>query len=309
MNKLTINQVVHEIPSIWNEMNLGQQLRAYATLMTDFQNLFDTFELLPAKRILLLDIITNGFVNAEFFDSLKADCLEEYEDREAAQAVFTSSMEELLKLTDFFFEKIETPEEEPEKYQIALTLTKCPWPFFEQKKNKKQKLKKLKYYGPADKLANISIYELGVTFTFFEKFMKDQNEADALQLLAILYREAKPATKYNKQRKYEGDRRQPYLGFEATVEGRKKYLHRLPIQVKQLLVFWFASCRDQIVKNNPGVFQSGGKKQGRNFGWAGVLLNLSEGLVNLDRVSAQPYQNAFTHLSMLEEQRKRFEKK
>jgi hypothetical protein len=204
-------------------------------------------------------------------------------------------------------------------YQLALTYTKTPWPYIELSRGWRPRQRRFsgrqttnRIYGPSNSLSNVSIYELGMSFMALERFLQDQDEEALFELLAILYRPSKPATADNKRSAYQGDRRLPLLHHEATLPVRKKLMRRLPPLVRNFLVFWFASCRQQIISSYPNIFSinphgSAGEAAGNDYAWGGILLNLADGLPNLDAVAQQHYANALTYLSMLEDQRKKHE--
>lgn len=302
-----INNRKIEVPESWNDLSLASQINCYSLIMQDTGHLLAAHEVLPAKRILLTAELLG--VKDDFFEAWKKDCHQAH--GIDGDDVFLQELHQLThEVTAFFFEKEKT-EEGPDRYHISLTLTKCPFPYI---RGPRIKGKRKKYYGPADQLDNITIYELGTTFTIFENYIKVMQqgrraEAEQLinRLLATLFRPGKPATKANKRSGYQGDRRLPYLNHESTVDKRMKLFAALPIQARQLLLFWFASCRQQIINSYGNVFkQSAGEELGGNqYGWGGTLLSLADGIVNLDTVSAQNAHNALTYMSYLEDQRKK----
>ena len=303
--EITINNKTITPPESWNELTLEQQLFIYGVLMTDSRNLFEAQELLPAKRILIVQKLLD--LDTEFMQQWEADCIaavaEDGGEEMDGKLIFLSELGEVLKATDFLFELEEKEkEDEPDRYKIKLGLTKCPYAWINFKRRNGTKKQ---WLAPADALENITIYEMGVTFTLFEKFMKTKDESLADKLLATMFRPPKPFTKENKQSDYEGDRRLPYLKHEGMVKKRMIRIQLIPKPAKHLLLFWFASCRHQIISAYPNIFTGGGGEQGgNNYGWGGVLLSLADGLVNLDVISQQKYSNALTYLSYLEDQRK-----
>lgn len=284
---ITIDKKTIKTPDAWNELTLKQALYCYAILMTDLNTQFKPMQVLPAKRITIM---------LHLLEFKK----EEINDWKPEQIYQVSHA-----VTNFLFEEVQADPEEPIQHTIALKLTKNPYPYF-QYKNKKGK--KIKYYAPADALSNLSIYELGTAFTIFEAYLKTQEELLVDKLIAILYRPHKPKTKLNKSKAYEGDRRLPYLNYEATVPARQKRIRKLPPLVKAITLFWFASCRQAIVNSYPNIFVAPEKQDKstsqNDYGWGGVLMGLADGVVHLDAVSKQNYKNAFARLSYLEDQRK-----
>lgn len=287
---ITINNREHTTPDSWNDCTKRQSLYIYGVLMAELGKEFDLVEQLPTKRIAIMRYLL-GLREIDLENWTTEQLLE------VSQAVTAPFLEETL-----------SNQSEAPQYSIALKLTKNPFPEFVFPHNQKKR----KYLAPADGLDNLSIYELGTTFTIFEAYLNTQDEQYVNQLLAILYREHKPKNKRNKRKNYEGDRRLPYLRYEATVAGRQKKIEKLPPMVKAVVLFWFASCRQEIINQYPNIFsqeKNGGEKLGNNYGWGGVLMGLADGLVHLDAVSRQNYQNAFTRLSWLEDQRKEMEMK
>ena len=288
------------IPSTWNDLTLRQALACYQIIGMDTWGIFSAEELLHAKRLQIMMELCN--IDHAFLEDWKAQEIEA--DPAEGANIFYSGLNTLSNtITAFAFQ-----EKAQGGYQLALTYTKTPWPYLEAK----YRGGKLRLYAPADQLSNVTIYELGMSFMALERFLQDQDEDALFELLAILYRPMKPATAENKRSAYQGDRRLPLLHHEATLPARKKHMRKLPELVRNFLVFWFASCRQQIISSYPNIFSSNphgtaGEAAGNDYAWGGVLLNLADGLPNLDAVAQQHYANALTYLSMLEDQRKKHE--
>lgn len=323
MTNVSIDGKTIQLPTTWNDLNLHQQITCYAIIMTDTAQVLDPFEILPAKKIALLQYLLQ--LPSDFFTKREMDFyLEALEEmpinstaeqqteyrKEAladAKTIVLSEINQLFTTISFLFEKMETEEGQPEQYAISLTLTKCPYPYieFKTRTGKARSRRKVRWYAPADGLHNLSLYELGHAFTKIEAYLRTKNEKYINELLAMIYRPSKPKTDYNLASNYEGDRRQPYRKHETTVANRQSRIEKMPQAVKQLLVFWFASCRQQIVKRYPTIFTRGGENTtGNNYGYAALLLNLADGIVHLDTVSDQNFHNAFTFLSYKEDMRK-----
>lgn len=290
---VTINDQDITLPQSWNELSLSQQLSCYAIIMSGTGWLLEAQELLPAKRILLVQTLLG--LDEAFMQQWKADCVAAYE--EDGELVFLAELDELLEPSDFLFDIIE-PEEEgaPRQYQIKLGLTQCPWPrLVREKKGGKKKY----YLAPTDGLENISFYELCTTFTHFENFLDTKEENHIDELLATLYRPHKPKTKENKRMGYQGDRRLPLLHHEAMVNKRKRHMASLPQSTKQLLTFWFASCRQSIIENYDSLFSSPIRNENHSHGWGAILLALAGSLQNVDAIAIQPFENVLTYLSFM----------
>jgi len=300
---ITINDKEITSPQSWNDLSLQQQLSCYAIIMSHSGFILEAQEIVPAKRILLVQVLLG--LDEDFMKRWRKDCKLAYE--EEGDIIFYAELEELLNTSDFLFDIIEPEEEgEPKTFQIKLGLTKCPWP--QLVRNKKHGKKKF-YLAPEDGLANISFYELCTTFTHFENFLESKEEIHIDELLATLYRPHKPKTKENKRRGYQGDRRQPLLHHEAMVKKRIPHMAILPKSTKQLLTFWFASCRQAIIEEHSELFSAPSRKEANTFGWGGVLMALAGKLQDIDAIAAQSADNALTYLTYLEAQRKELEKK
>jgi len=298
---ITINNINHQIPQSWNELTLKQQLTIYHILLSNMHGLLpDVAENIATKRIAIAQFLL-GLTNTRKW---RLDLQSEY-GAEDGDTLFIGELDAVARAcTDWLFERIEEKEGYPEQYRIEFGLTKTPWPQIEYK-NRKSGKKKI-WCGPADALANVTIYELGMAFYQFEEYLRTKQIEHLNRLLAILWRPSKPSTPENRRSGYEGDHRLPLLKHEAMIPKRMKKIAGLPKEVKQLLLFWFASCRMKIIEAYPNIFKAppaAGERVGNDYSWGGVLLSLAGGLVHLDAVAQHTYSNAFTYLSYLEDQR------
>lgn len=304
---ITINNTDYDIPQSWNELPLRDQLAIYNIIQSSTGSVFLPSEVMPVKRIAILTHLMR--VDDQLFIDWKTDRQREYGDEEGA-LVFYSELASILTATDFLFD-IHEQEDGTLQYEVSLSLTKCPWPVLRLKQGKKR----AKFYAPADGLKNITLHELAISFTLFERYLQSNDMAHAERLIATIYRPSKPKTAHNKRSNYEGDRRLPLYKHESTIDLRQPLFAKIPKMSKQLIVFWFACCRHQIIKSYPNIFkresdmQVKGERVGNDYGWGGLLLSLSGGLVNLEQISSQPYENGLVYLSYLEDERKKAEMK
>lgn len=309
-------------PNTWNEMTQEQALTIYAILMRNTGDILEPHEVLATKRILLFQSLTG--VTDQVLEEWRQDCFDTYGEMDGKVSFLSELKQVSEEVTKFLFEDELDDEGNPTgNHTIALTLTRNLFPKISHtrgnKKKKKSKgykntSKEIIFYGPSDELNNLTIYELGTAFTFFENYLQEIKNGDEFAakkttdyLISLLWRESKPTTKANKLSNYQGDRRLPYLNHEEAVERRMKKIQHLPEQIKQLIMFWFASCRQQIINSYPNVFQpsTGEKLGGNQYGWGGTLLALADkDLSKLDQVSQQNHHNALTLLSLLEDERK-----
>ncbi|MCB0597765.1 MAG: hypothetical protein KDD28_27045 [Phaeodactylibacter sp.] len=284
------------LPDSWNEMDNRQLLTVYQLLFQDAEPLLSATEVLPYKRIQVMQALTGWDDN--FLAKLKADMVAELGEEEGKHR-FSAMLHNASK--DVSAPYLETNEEGASS--VRLSLTRNPYPEFTFKHRGRRR----SYYGPADELGNLSIYELCVAFTLFEAYLKNPGDDAADTLIATLWRPPKPSTPDNKARAYQGDRRLPYQGYEAATDGRKNRIRKLPPIVKKVILFYFASSRQQIISGYQNLF-SQDKRQvervGNDYGWGAMLIQLAGGLANLETIGTQSWQNAFTYLSYLEDQRK-----
>ncbi len=304
-------------PQSWNELLHWAQarrakgpskalLQVYAILMTNTSHFLEPDMELPQKRFAITKTLLN--LEDQFIIDWEQDCIEEAGDRELGQEQFLSEFKELTdKVTSFLLTDINADPDNPEaprQFQITLGLTECPYPTLSG-------ARKVPLYAPADQLENVSLYELATAFSIFETFMDTGEEEQAIELIATLYRYPKPQNRHNIDTDYEGDIRLPYLKGETTVQKRKPAIRKLPKLTRQIIIFWFASCRHQLIEEHPLIFTKGeaGDNDSSDYGWAGVLFSLAGGLSDLDTVGQQPAQTALTYLSFLESQRQKREVK
>lgn len=286
---IQINEQKYPSPAAWNDLTLTQLLTCYQLMMDQRINqIFEGAEQLSWRRI----EITRAIL--QLGDELMAQW-----EQDAGEDFFDEYKQVVLAASAFAFEKVGD-----EQYQMALTLTKCPYPQLIDEERT--------YYGPADELDNITIYELGMSFKAFEAFAQTGELKHLHRLLAILYRPGKPDTEANQLSGYQGDRRLPLYNHETTIPARMERMARLPQLVSQVILFWFASCRQQIVNSFPNIFKADEgdvQAQGNDYSWAGVILNLADGVVHEEIVSKKNYGTALVYLSMLEDRRKEQEMK
>lgn len=311
-NTVTIDKKTYDVPQTWNELSLRDLHKCYAAVMTDAVGAVLPDEQMLLKKQMLIELLF-GLDGAQL-DEYRAGL--EVENEEERDALFFETLKALYDLvTPAFFERMDDAEDDstPEQYAVRLGLTKNPYRELKLKGkihlNQTGKRNSKTYRAPADLLDNLTIYEMGYAFTAYEAWLNADaaDKENALDyLLAVIYREPKPPTRGNRESGYGGDIRRPLLGMESMIEQRQKKMKHIEPRVKQIVAFWFASCRQVIIERNPDIFRAPtGESSGRDFGWGGLLIELAQGIVNLDEVSRQPYQNAFLYLAQLEEKRRR----
>lgn len=284
-------------PQSWNDLDLRTLLAFYQTL---FANNGDEYTVSMFTMVKLIGM-TRMLLNLTDSDLAKweADCLRE--NPEEGAAIFADELRQIIHAALAGLFQIVEEEGKGTAYQCRLNLTKCPYPTLThtQKGNGKRPGKTTYYYCAADGLGNVTIYELGMLYTLYENYVNTNDPQWADQLIATMYRTAKPATKDNVEMGYEGDRRQPLRRYESKVTERAELVRNMSPLVKRVILFWFASCRQYIAEQYPKVFKkSSGSGKGSEYGWAGVLLRVAGGPAALPTVADQHHSNALTWLSI-----------
>ena len=297
-------------PESWNALDLRTLLMFYRTLWADVGDEF-TLGAFTAVKLISMTKYLLRMTDADMA-RWEADCLKK--DKENGAATFAEELRFVIHAAlEGLFDIVEDEETGGTKYSCRLNLTKNHYPMLIHTPKTKGKSgkpgKTTWYYCADDGLANISIYEMGALFTLFENYINTNEMQWVDQLIATLYRPSKPLTQYNLDTAYEGDRRQPYRKYEAKVTERAELVQGLPEDVKRLILFWFASCRQEIAERYPKVFKRAGNggKQGVGYGWGGLLLTIAGGPTGLDSVSDQHHGNALTWLSMEEDKREAYD--
>lgn len=289
------------VPESWNDLSLEQLCAAYAILLSDAPAWIEPVEVLWFKRLELAKYFLR--LSDDEISAWRNDCIQYAEDPEEGHALFLAELDALLAHFNQLIEAVEHEDTAGTSYQVKLGLTKCPYSIIQDAPEQQE------YHAPANELENLTIYELGQAFTLFERYLETQQEHYVDQLIATLYRPAKPATESNKASNYQGDIRLPLSGHESTIPARAARMATLAPLAKQLILFWVASCRQAIVQAWPNLFEGEdsdipGKKVGNDYGWGGIIMALANDITQIDDVAGKPYVNVFTYLSFLDDRRK-----
>lgn len=283
-------------PTSWNDLPVRQLLLFYETL---FNNTGDEFTANSFSSVKLITM-TQMVMGVDFAFMAKWEGERMKEDPEHGYLAFLADLKEIIKaaLAGLF----EINEEDGTSYAIKFNLTKNPYPdmvYTAPKKGKKLP-KSTWMYAPADELANITIYELAYTFQLYEAYLATGDEHLAMQLIGCLYRPSRPETRADRESGWFGDRRQPLRKYEAKIDERAQQADGLPTLTKRIILFWFGSCRDHIIKQWPQVFKkSDGDGGGSSNHWGDLLLSVAETAVfgPLDNTADQHYSNVLQLLT------------
>lgn len=290
-----------ETPESWDDLAPRDFLLFYSML---FSNIGDEFTQTPFTALKIISMAKH-ILKMSDADMILWENSCKQDEPEHGEVIFLHELRTIIHACIEGLFDIHVSEENETSYSCKLNRTKNLYPSlaYTPKTVKKKPGKTTYYYAPADGLENLSIYELGYTFTLFEQYLSTNDEQFANELIAVLYRPSRPVTAAEKESDWGADRRQKLRGLEHKVAERAKIAATLSPMVKRVLLFWFASCRQQIILSYPKVFKKAGTGSNRpDYGWSGVLLSLAGGPVGLDAVSDQHYSNALVWLSMKEDE-------
>jgi hypothetical protein len=295
------NYIFHTADS-WNELPQKLVYPAYFILKAD--NLTPVVRLSELTKLLLN-------IGDEFIDTWRGKVIEKHgvTDGEAiwsedwskivaaVTAPFTESIEHTTRLT----------------YQISLTLTNCPVSVIRlQKVNgiTPQGIRTL--IASEDGFKNITIGEFARIDTLFQRYMETGDEQHIFECLAVIYRPEKEYSKAEKKANWHGDRRLPLSVAQFSVKERAKMMTQIKPEWRQLLWFWVASCREQILRQwksvlNPSVSTKKGywDEKLTKFGWSGLFIELAASSGQTEAaISELLYSDVFVKLAYLETKRK-----
>jgi hypothetical protein len=268
-----------------NELNLGQlmKINAYLNAGVDMQ----------VKRILISEVMSG-------------QSKDELLDPEGDQDVTNEQVNAwCVEHHDALFDIHEPEDGGAKQYTLKLNLTRCPYPALELEQELVPTWNKT-LYACADGWSNMTIYELSYVWAAMDAFQETGNAAQLHRALAIVYRPSRVQTDAELAAGWNGDRRRSLYKEESSIEVRAKAFAGVHYQALSLLWLWLTSCRAQIVARYPVIFE--GKKVQPNvdepdFGWAGLMLAVADGPVNLEVVANHRYSTIFLHLAKLEADR------
>lgn len=276
-------------PQSWNELSTEQAMCILGIIQLGQGSLMD-------KRIKILHHLLG--LRPEEIKAWQTTRNEEH--GADGPLIFHAELQALLPITDFLFEKLDD-----DKFTLSPKLTKCPFPTLQLTANSSQLIA---LHSPADALANITGEELAHLFDEYEAYSKTQALEHLHRLVAILYRPSKPTTQANTEEAYHGDRRRPLN--RATLTQRAQLVATLPVMVKNLILFWFLSCRMTcFVEKYSNVFKyrESEERQGNDYGWWGTFRAIAGSLKDIDAVAGLDAHSVLAELSYLED-RQRAEK-
>lgn len=259
----------------WNDLTNEQAMKVHAAL---------TF---PHKDVLEVRYNVAHIVSGQHFMPFSEDTI-------------ATDLERWLERWTSPFFTANMDEDGNTAYAPKLGFTRNPYPVIEATDEQ------YSAYGPSDGLTNISIYELGFIWQLIDVFVKSGDEEDLHKILAVAWRPSRKETEEELASGWHGDRRRPLLKEESTISERAIKMRTVPPLAKQLMYLYLLSCREQIIANYPILFDNSPEEgeKGKDYGWAGLLLTVADGVKDLDLVSSQSWQNVFIYLAKMEDDRR-----
>ncbi len=204
-------------------------------------------------------------------------------------------MADLVKLTDFLFGEnklLKCPVKSITNYELRITGLTIPVG--------------RRYYGPEDELGNLSFGEFVFADDSFMKIMGDEEWEmydDLNELVAVLYR--KKSGQYDpKSVSFNGDIREEFN--KNLIDDRAEVVAHWSLGKRLAVLLWYQGCRKNICGRFPHIFT---KKEGQNFGWFGVLAELSDNKPYLlEQTARTPMMDVLAMLEKLSVQRVKSEK-
>lgn len=124
------------------------------------------------------------------------------------------------------------------------------------------------FYGPADRLANLTIEEFAAADLFFYNWKSKDSLTDLDRLITILYRERAEIPSST-------DIRKVYSKFDLIERG--KVIPKLDVKTKMAIGLTYLSCRNLIVKKYPVVFSKNRveeKRKKKYQSFSGVIISM-----------------------------------
>lgn len=196
---------------------------------------------------------------------------------------------------------------------ISRAIEYVDWVFDPKNTTTKQLIPHYKgYYGPSSDFDNLRMKEFHMSELYYREIGNEENqdvEASINHLVAVLYRPGKWF--YNKKKDKDGDIRRKFN--ENVTSYRSKRIAHWPLKVKQAIVLWYSSCRQQLEEDNPTVFRDG---SGSSFesqfdtGMYGVMRSLAgDKLGPLEKIEGLHVKTCMLEIGLTKEEEKYFEEK
>lgn len=258
---IRLNDHITTIPSGWNDLN-KKQLLAITSLINK------PIEYMEFKAKVLF-----AFTGWKLSQSAPEYYIIKTKKHDFTVALW--QIVEILDAMDWFFKSTET--KAGKLLHINATITRCTITHFS--------VNLRKYYGPADRLYNITFGEYLAADNYFSRYMETKEPGFLNKLVATLYR---PKDKKYTKTGYDarGDIREPFN--DNNIEARAKKISKIPEHVKQAILMFFNGCKIALSETFTEVFseKSGGKNK---FGGLSLVAALSGGDVTKSKIVREQY--------------------
>jgi len=126
-----------------------------------------------------------------------------------------------------------------------------------------------RYYGPADKLADLQIDEFSFALHCYTQYSKTGNENFLLKLMAVLYRPKNPNYKKSGELRSEFNNK--------LVDLHEKVLSKCPDEYKHATYIFFRGCMEMLEKRYPEVFTRSKETQRSGGSFIDAVISMSGG--------------------------------
>lgn len=296
MQQIQIGNYHFHTPNSWNELPDNILYPAYFLLKAD--NLEPVIRLSELTKMLLN-------IGDEFISTWRDSVIINHGVIDG-EAIWSEDWSKIVAAVTYPF--VENFETEQLRFQINMTLTRCPISTIRLKHTSGSR----NLCACEDGFKNITIGEFASIDTLFQRYMDSGDEKHILECLAIIFRPKKEYSKANRKSKYQGDIRVPLSISRYTVKERAIMFSKISVEQRQLLWFWVASCREQILRQwksvlNPSNNTSKGywEQKLTQFGWTGLFIELATSTGQTEAAIADLlYSDVFIKLAYLETKRK-----
>ena len=258
--KISLNGHITNTPDAWNELSRRQLLS-----ITDLMQ-FNMPETEFKVKVLFLLTGWKMKKHGEYY-KIKA--------KKNEYILAAWQIVEMCKKLDWLFKETET--KNGKIINVNATLTRCTIPHFSHHLRK--------YYGPADRLYNITFGEYIAADNYFSGYVETGNSGFLDKLVATLYRCKDPKYTPNS---YEarGDIREPFN--PNTIDARAKRISGIPQNIKMAIMLFFNGCKIHLSDTFTEVFTS---KPGRKnkFGGLSLVAALTNGDVTKSKTVRKQY--------------------
>lgn len=151
------------------------------------------------------------------------------------------------------------------------------------------------FVGPKKEFDNLTLSEFHHSEMYYSEYVADKQEEALNNLVAVLYRPAKPG--YNYRLDSQGDARRAFNPNE--VEYYANVVATWPAEVKHAILFFYDGCRQKLLEDYEEVFQ-GDSGEGSDTGMFGIIRGIADGgkYGDIDKVEGLNIHTALLELSM-----------